>query len=1536
MAAPKIKYDIEAAVTGAPDAAKLAGELRNIGDVLEGPLQKSAQDAARALDALGAKQRALESFGALKRETTQLSTALSAATAVVDRLGAELPQAALSTQAFATAERTASTAVQQSQTALASKRAELANLRETVTGTARKTDEYKASVNALKEGIKSGTIEVRAQQTALRNATQATAQAQNAEAALRKEYDLAIASAVKLSGQVRNKNAVLAQSREAMNALGVSTSGLAQTERTLQTAVEQVRKAVAALAPAYQAAAAASSASTQQQAQHHRTIRDGVGEIGTQLQKIQQIAMVAVGGGFLGGMIKDLATTADEFKNLQARIKLATGEGAQFEAAFQGVSEVALRTGGTLESTGTLFTKLAKAGVEAGKSLQVAQLEALGLTETINQSIQLSGGSAESAKAAVIQLIQGLQSGVLRGEEFNSVMEQAPRLAQALSDGLGVTTGKLREMAGQGKLTAETVMIALQGQAGVVAAEFAKLPNTVGVALQNLKTQWLMYVGAADNGMLSSSNAAKMIDGLSKNLDTLITTLSTAGKIWGALKIASLAQDFGAWAMRTVTATAAVEANTAAVGVNTAGVRANSTATAAAAAAQTASVAALTAAAAAQGVSAAATAGATAQLGLFAQASRAAIAAGGVLTAGVTSTIGVMTGMTTAAGVAATALRGLAAAKTAAATAGAALVGLLGGPMGLLVLTAVFAKDIGELAAKFVLWAKGQDNVEQSAVKLSKAEEEVRKKTEEATLAREKQRLADKAAQEARQGLTARSKELIAEFDKLITAGDTAAEAIAKIGKDFNLGTQQGIIDAVGVLDKLVADGKLTAQQFKDAWTGALKGVDLGEFRVLFADTMDAMLRDAQYAAQAVENAIASGITGNALELLKAKADAAFDAVAKGAERTAQVMDATLAEAVRRTGLDMNAISGGMSKATVSALADVDRIVQGLGQLKAQGVDTALVLSTSIGKAIDTAQSQKSIDELKARIESLRAQLGDKITNGLLDQATQKALDLKDALDKALPGINSTHEAMKVLGVDAEAASSKMSKGFKEAGEAVDVLAKDFDELQKQGVNATDAIILGLNKLMGEAKNQADLDALTEKVRSLRSVLGDKVADGFLEQAKEATKKLKTAMDEATPGINSVAEALKTLGIKSEEELDGMAAKAKEAFEVIQTSGTSSTREINAAWKAMAEAAIAANDGVADASIRSQASARGFAIETDSAGKSVVKSLSEVKGEAGKVGDALDEAGEKGKDALGKIDYAAQMAGKSVEELQKIQAKGWNIAKDIGEAARIQNAAADAMTNAWRSAAVEADKYYTELYNIYKLDPEFVMQGAWKLEAALWKASDALKELDRQQQAIERSSDDAASGLAGLEDKLLELSGSEEEVAARRKARDQAEIQKKMALLELDLQRAQIRKNDEEAAQLTAELALYRKQLALLDQIAQKEKSIRDEAKRRQEEEDKARKAQDAQAAQDRKTQEAQDSRDRQAQAQKTAQGGGDNDGSSAAITPAPPASPGPTHVSHVSIQGVGNATLRFADAGSQSAAEKLLRQLAQAKGASI
>ena len=219
----------------------------------------------------------------------------------------------------------------------------------------------------------------------------------------------------------------------------------------------------------------------------------------------------------LGIGVSEIIETADAFKMLEARVKLATGEGANFVTGFAGVRQIANETFSSVENTGELFARI----TQASEALGLAQQDVLGITRTINEAIKLSGGSAASADAAITQLIQGLQSGVVRGDEFNSIMEQSPRLAQAMADGLGVTRGELRAMAADGKLTSEVVINAVRSQGEAIASEFATLPTTVGDSLQVLKNKLFNFVGEIDGSLNQTSKLAEAIGYIGNSLEDL-------------------------------------------------------------------------------------------------------------------------------------------------------------------------------------------------------------------------------------------------------------------------------------------------------------------------------------------------------------------------------------------------------------------------------------------------------------------------------------------------------------------------------------------------------------------------------------------------------------------------------------------------------------------------------------------------------------------------------------------------------------------------------------------------------------------------------------------------------------------------------------------------------------------------------------------------------------------------------------------------------------------------------------------------------
>lgn len=196
----------------------------------------------------------------------------------------------------------------------------------------------------------------------------------------------------------------------------------------------------------------------------------------------------------LTGAIRGIANAADSYNLMNARLKLATGSQEEFNTAQTELRKIATATQTPLESLATLYGRISRPLKEAGRS----QRDILKVTEAVATSFRVSGASAQEAENGVIQFAQALGSGALRGDEFNSVAEQAPRLMQALADSIGVPVGALKEMAAQGLLTASVVTDALVSQLDTLRTEAESLPETVGGAMTALSDEWNKAVGQTD------------------------------------------------------------------------------------------------------------------------------------------------------------------------------------------------------------------------------------------------------------------------------------------------------------------------------------------------------------------------------------------------------------------------------------------------------------------------------------------------------------------------------------------------------------------------------------------------------------------------------------------------------------------------------------------------------------------------------------------------------------------------------------------------------------------------------------------------------------------------------------------------------------------------------------------------------------------------------------------------------------------------------------------------------------------------------
>lgn len=227
--------------------------------------------------------------------------------------------------------------------------------------------------------------------------------------------------------------------------------------------------------------------------------------------------------------VRSFVQAADAVTQLQNNLKLAAGGAVEAQAAYTALFEIAQRSRVSFTELGGTFASVSRAAGELGLS----QRQLLSLTEAIGNAVTISGSSAQASSAALVQLSQGLASGVLRGEELNSIMEQTPRLARAIADGLGVPIGKLREMGQEGELTAQRVISALQSQSKVLSGEVRDSVTTLGQAFTQLGNSATVLVGEFDRVSGVTSFMATEIQGASKALDNITQALrgtEAAGK----------------------------------------------------------------------------------------------------------------------------------------------------------------------------------------------------------------------------------------------------------------------------------------------------------------------------------------------------------------------------------------------------------------------------------------------------------------------------------------------------------------------------------------------------------------------------------------------------------------------------------------------------------------------------------------------------------------------------------------------------------------------------------------------------------------------------------------------------------------------------------------------------------------------------------------------------------------------------------------------------------------------------------------------
>lgn len=200
------------------------------------------------------------------------------------------------------------------------------------------------------------------------------------------------------------------------------------------------------------------------------------------------------------------------------------------------VFDISQKTRSGLDATATLYARLERSTRSYGVSVE----DITRLTTIINQGFVVSGATAEEASNAIIQLAQGLASGALRGDEFNSVNEQGNRLMIALADSMNVSIGALRNMAAEGKLTTEVIVNGLLSQGDKIGQEFAKTTATISQSLEIANNNIMKFFGENATVKTGVKIFSDSVISLSENLDVLSTTLTIVAGVMGARYVGAL------------------------------------------------------------------------------------------------------------------------------------------------------------------------------------------------------------------------------------------------------------------------------------------------------------------------------------------------------------------------------------------------------------------------------------------------------------------------------------------------------------------------------------------------------------------------------------------------------------------------------------------------------------------------------------------------------------------------------------------------------------------------------------------------------------------------------------------------------------------------------------------------------------------------------------------------------------------------------------------------------------------------------------
>lgn len=1036
------------------------------------------------------------------------------------------------------------------------------------------------------------------------------------------------------------------------------------------------------------------------------------GALGSFVAKGEVWGKLALGFNELGealgtvlGPLQDIATLAGEYQDLAARVRLVSESSAASAEAMAELGRVAQESHAPLAELGDLYVKVANAAKGSGAS----QAEMLGFTQAISDALLVSGTSAQAAAGAMTQLAQGLASGALRGDEFNSVAESMPPLMDAIAKHLGMSRGELRAYAAEGKITADVVRAAVAGMADTWREAAERMPATIGRAMTDLTSAFQQFVG--ESSLVAGSTRA-----LAEAMGSVATHMQELGELAGEGAVLALSMALGRaaqgakqWAADQIAATAATRAANAETLRAAALHRDYMAAKLAAAAATTKSLRVL----AEEQPYLLRTQGYHQRLTAALQAERAA--RDGLTAATVRHTAALAAGAAPAGLLAA----GLAKARVAAAGLGTAFSTIGWG----LIIAELF--DIGKGVAGIISQYRELERIRREQASTQGAIE--------GAVAKNLRDLADAAntAILSEQRLAELSRE---EADAYLLKLNNAARYWAAVATQAK---------QAGELAR-EADAEQQANRYAQALSGLKGRVDeliasqarLSPVAQALLETFDAMAQKGTGAAQSIQTLVGSLRFDSAAEAM-VNVDAVLQLVARLGSASEEA-----GEQVRATARDIR-----------------------------EGLAPALDKLSGESLRNFAAEWRKAMDAFD--LETLQT------TAAVMDVVLGAALrKLKLDLTEIRTGATATGREM----VAAFEAAAIAAQGLAEAPAII-----------RQAFEAAAAA----------AKSTADVEALRVALVRLGSegrIGADQVARGL--------EDLNYRLGAIAVQTREVEQAFRDLGINSSESVRQAALRARQAFEEIRDSEATTLEDRQRAWEAYATKAVESGDRVIISAAREEAA---------------------VLGQIGRLDELVAARARAGEAAKGQADAEQQVA----EQTERAA----DASEDLAAANQAVTLTFEDVLQAAGQSAEELGRYASVAKDVWARGlPEAVAAFNYSVSSGVGSSRDALTELALQATAVARQvaaldaqaeaiNSNAASGVERLRERLIELTGTEKQLAEFRERKERLEIERQMLLLDIQVRRAELEGNSALADSLREEIALYREQLALLKQVQEAERA---------------------------------------------------------------------------------------------------------------